>query len=133
MNSDTYFMGSLIAAIAVLIPIVIYIEKKALQSAGKKEGREIYPQPLQVSAAPRYVTKDDCEKQHAMQERALESNLDAATERFRSVLLDELRKMETVHTDRTNALRKELSDQIDGVHRRVDLIFKVMSKSGDQN
>jgi len=59
-----------------------------------------------------YQRKDECAQLHA----GLMSSI-------RSVISEELRKVETQHEARTNQFREDLRHDIGGVHRRVDMIL----------
>jgi hypothetical protein len=120
MNPET--IGVFIVCFIALIPAIDAVRRWS----GKTDSRQISPQPLQVTAAPEFVTKEDCATFHKQQEEAFDRMISGNASDFRAILQQELRKMEELHAARTDEFRKELNSSIGGVHRRVDLIFRAL-------
>jgi len=115
-------VGLFVGCLLILIPLFYFIQKLS----GKPESRNITPQPLEVKASPRYMTEENCEKFHEQQAENFQRMIYGSASDFRAILQQELRKMEELHSSRTDEFRKELNAQIGGVHRRVDLIFRAL-------
>lgn len=97
--SDASNIGNWILAASVVLNFFFLIGK----FTGRKESRDIGPQPLRVQGEPEYATKSDCTRQHAQ--------VDASTT-----------AMEGRLTSAINSLRDETRTDIKGVHKRIDVL-----------
>jgi len=115
-------LGIFILGVIALIPLVDAVRRWF----GKPETRTIAPQPFEVKEAAEYMTLAGCKRFHEHQEAQFQRLISELHSEFRAVLQEELRKIEALHTTRTDDFRKEVHSSIGGVHRRVDLILEAL-------
>jgi hypothetical protein len=116
MTPDFRDVGIFIACAVVVLGFL----RELRGVLGKSEKREITPQPLQVTAAPKLMTVEQCNQFHDQQRTDFRLMIQVAAEQFKSVVHEELRKTEEEHKERTDALRLEIKTDIGGVHEKIN-------------
>lgn len=119
-------LGIFVLCVIALIPIMDAVHRWF----GKPATRNITPSPLEIRAAPEFVTVKNCREFHAAQEAQFRRLVNENASEFRAVLQQELRKVETQQTARYDELRREVTQSISGVHRRVDQILEALNGGG---
>ena len=79
----------------------------------RHDSRRIEPQPLEVAAAPKYRTCEECERIH----RAVERRLEEGSATFREV------------RDEIASVRREMADAFERLNDRLDPVIRAVASN----
>jgi hypothetical protein len=121
-------LGTFIMILVAVLGGYMRLRKFEDYMRGQGERREISPQPLEVRKAADYILREQCEKVHARMEAEF-----AQHSASRKSIYDRIEEMDGRAAARTEVLRKEVKEDIRGVHDRVNDVLHAVGRLEGKN